>query len=152
MANYKFAGMLIIALILGIILGYGLMDGMQKTYISPNDSVNISNFWFYDEGILIHTDGNAFSDYRIVTIQNTGSMRPTLDYGHAIIIKKPYGQDELHVGDIVMFKYIHRIIQIGYDDEGWYAITKGDNNYTADVGKLRFSEVKWKVIGVFYDN
>ncbi len=42
---------------------------------------------------------------------------------------------------------LHRIIEIGTDSQGWYAITKGDHNLYPD-GKIRIGQVKSKVIAV----
>ena len=44
----------------------------------------------------------------------------------------------------------HRIISIGNDEEGTYYIMKGDNNQVQDPYKVRFSNIKYILIGVFY--
>ena len=38
----------------------------------------------------------------------------------------------------------------GFDDEGWYAIMKGDNLEKADPYKVRFENVKRVVVAVIY--
>ena len=38
----------------------------------------------------------------------------------------------------------------GFDNEGWYAITKGDNNVVEDNWKVRFEQIEGIVIGIIY--
>ncbi len=44
---------------------------------------------------------------------------------------------------------IHRVVEIGEDEQGTYFITKGDNNFFSD-GKVRFGQIKYVTIGVIY--
>ena len=63
------------------------------------------------------------------------SMWPTLKDGSRVIIEEVQPWDEIMVGDIVVFDdpmevvqyIIHRVVEIGSDEEGWYAKTVGDN-------------------------
>ena len=61
-------------------------------------------------------------------------MDPVLDNGTNAIEVVPQSFDEIGTGDIISYEMesingtiIHRVIEIGFDSEGWYAITKGDN-------------------------
>jgi hypothetical protein len=48
------------------------------------------------------------------------------------------------------FSIVHRVIEIGNDEDGWYAITKGDNNPTPDPWKIRFEWVRRITVAVIY--
>jgi hypothetical protein len=39
---------------------------------------------------------------------------------------------------------------MGYDKEGWYAVTKGDNTGMNDPDKVRFEQIKFVLVGVLY--
>jgi hypothetical protein len=41
------------------------------------------------------------------------------------------------------------VTHIGYDEKGWYIITKGDNN-NRDDGKIRWEQIKYKTIMIIY--
>ncbi len=45
---------------------------------------------------------------------------------------------------------VHRIVEIGNDDEGRYYILKGDNNRFADPGKIRYPQIRYVLIAVVY--
>jgi signal peptidase I len=122
--------------------------------ISPSD-------WINEEDILIQ--GNYITinfgnrEIGLARYANSGSMDPILDIGANGIEIKPNSEEELQVGDIVTFKpfwsnklIVHRIIQIGNDDEGWYCVTKGDNNILTDPGKLRYGEIESILAVILY--
>ena len=88
---------------------------------------------------------------------NTNSMDPVLDNGANAIQIVPDSEADIHVGDIISYesKYtdgyiIHRVIEIGYDNKGWYAIMKGDNNPSPDPGRVRFSQIKRVLVAIIY--
>ena len=45
---------------------------------------------------------------------------------------------------------IHRVIETGYDEQGWFAVTKGDNLKEKDPEKVRFNQIVGLVVGVLY--
>ena len=63
---------------------------------------------------------------------------------------------KIKIGDIVSYSYvdgttiIHRVAQIGNDENGWYAVAKGDNSSFADPDKVRFSQIKRVVVAIVY--
>ena len=70
---------------------------------------------------------------------------------------KPASPAILDVGDIISFYpsfaeglVVHRIIEIGNDNKGWYARTKGDNNPSADPGKVRFEDIHGVIVAILY--
>ncbi len=90
------------------------------------------------------------------TIGASKSMSPTFDQGHTLILQYPIlSPDELDVGDIIIYEtgldatVVHRVVEIGEDEKGWYCVTKGDNNILRDP-KSRFHQIKYLVVGVLY--
>lgn len=88
-------------------------------------------------------------------IAPTGSMYPLLQGDTIVLEKTPENHNELIPGDIIIFeskdtRIIHRIIEIGWDEEGWFAITKGDSNPFEDPFKVRFEDVRGVVVGIIY--
>ena len=87
----------------------------------------------------------------------TGSMLPIINHTANGIEIPVTSVDQIHVGDIIAFQLeknsneliVHRVIEIGYDNEGWYCITKGDNN-AVDDGKIREWQIKFKTIAIIY--
>jgi signal peptidase I len=89
------------------------------------------------------------------TFSNTGSMMPIISENSRAIQIIPQSEEELYVGDIISYSLnektvIHRIVEISYDDYGWFAITKGDNNIFKDTERVRFSQVKRVLVGILY--
>lgn len=85
----------------------------------------------------------------------TNSMYPLLSANTTVLEKKPISEEELYIGDIIIYEYrdtriIHRIFDVGFDDEGWYAITKGDNNPHTDPEPVRFEQVRGLLVGIIY--
>jgi signal peptidase len=85
----------------------------------------------------------------------TGSMKPIIDPGDIVVIKKIQKEDDienLKIGDIIQFKrddmlIVHRIIELieNKDDGLTYYRTKGDNNSGVDRILLNPNDVKGTV-------
>ncbi len=131
-------------------------DFFKKTDISftPKDRIKESQIKVYRDKIIIELKNAEWSKFK-----DTGSMKPFLDEKSNAIEVKPKSEKDLQIGDIVSYNYnengknitvIHRIIKIGYDDKGWYAITKGDNNKEVDPKKVRFSQIKRVLVAIIY--
>ena len=108
----------------------GILKNPSIDRPSPSDWVPRENIIVHEDKIIIYVNNARLSRYA-----STKSMDPVLDdtaTGMSIPIKSP---ESLQVGDIISFSpsplvnylVVHRIIEIGEDEEGWYAITKGDN-------------------------
>ncbi len=76
-------------------------------------------------------------------LTDSDSMRPVMDED-TMLVQIPPEQREIRPGDIIAFTanysatiIVHRVIAVGKDDEGWFAITKGDNNVKPDPEKVR---------------
>jgi hypothetical protein len=88
---------------------------------------------------------------------DSNSMDPVIDTGANAIQIVPESEQSIHVGDIVSYSsifvpqtLIHRVVEIGEDEHGWYAYLKGDNNLERDPGRIRFSQVKSITVSVVY--
>lgn len=125
----------------------------QYTNMMPGDKINESKIQVYENFTCIQ------GEFEWSKYSNTGSMRPTLGQGHNGLSKDIHNKSDVQVGDIVSFiKYnpfgndsviVHRIIEIGNDTKGWYAVTKGDNNAFTD-GKVRWNQMIRVLIAIIY--
>lgn len=110
-------------------------------------------------------DVNIFSNHVRIDIKNanwrkyidSNSMDPLIDEGTTTIEIKPKYASDIKVGDIIAYDvdgydyaFVHRVVEIGKDNEGIYFITKGDNFYKEDPNKLRFSDIEGIVVGILY--
>ena len=141
-------------------LAVGLITNSENPYfaiqsnerISPSDIINTKQIIILEDRIIINQPGITWASYA-----NTNSMDPVLDEDSNGFEIVPESENQISVGDIIAYEptwneglVIHRIIEIGYDEQGWYAILKGDNNPIQDPGKVRFEQVKYLLIGIIY--
>ena len=117
---------------------------------SPADRIKESQIFVYSDEVIIKIDNPVWS-----TFTDTNSMDPVLDAGANAIQIVPKSVTEIQVGDIISYDtsigtVIHRVIEMGYDDEGWFAIAKGDNNAEPDPDKIRFEKIKRVVVAIIY--
>ncbi|MEM4358203.1 MAG: signal peptidase I [Candidatus Pacearchaeota archaeon] len=125
--------------------------GIANDLPSPADRINESSIHIYEDKVVIVIP-NSF----LVRFAATKSMDPVLDVEANAIEIKPEKPSDLQVGDIISYRsvsgdvIIHRIVKIGDDEKGWYAITKGDNNEYADIEKVRFEQIRGVVIALIY--
>lgn len=115
----------------------------------PSDYVSDRQIYVYPDEVVIKINDSQVSNY-----EATGSMIPILGQGANGITIVPSSEEEIRVGDIVTYNrdgelIVHRVIEKGLDSEGIYFITKGDSNSFSD-GKVRFSEIEHKLIGLIY--
>lgn len=126
--------------------------GEAKDLPSPCDRISEDQIFVFSDQIIID-----FKDAEWATFTDTNSMDPVIDFGANAIEYVPKNESEICVGDIVSYKssfadgvLIHRVVEIGYDNNGWYAIMKGDNNAYRDPGRIRFDQLKRVVIAIIY--
>ena len=89
---------------------------------------------------------------------DSNSMDPLIDEGTTTIEIKPKYANEIKVGDIVAhsmddnddYAFVHRVVEIGNDENGIYFVTKGDNYWQEDPYKIRFSQIEGIVVGILY--
>ncbi len=144
--------------VLGLYLVYGseipFSFNSFDYFGSDNDSapfnfVGEEQIHIYDDKIIIEVSGASLSRYA-----PTGSMKPVLDEHSNGIRIKPNSEGEIHIGDIISFRkdsylIVHRVVDKGEDEQGFYFITKGDNNDIVD-GKIRFKDIEYVTIGVIW--
>lgn len=142
----------IIMLVLVIAITVLAYPVQPREVSSPQDRIGEHQIHVYSDKIVIEVDGASWARY-----QDSNSMDPVLDMGANGIELVPRNEDEIHVGDIVAYesKYVsgltvHRVVEIGYDDEGKYFILQGDNAPRADPGKVRFDQIQYVLIGIIY--
>jgi len=90
---------------------------------------------------------------------STGSMKPLLAIGSFGIFTQNVNTNDLCVGHDLVFEdeevymkgvyVLHRIIEVGWDAEGWKCRTQGLNNSKPDKGWRRPSEIRGRLIGVY---
>lgn len=123
--------------------------GSSQEKQSPSNYLNESQIEIQDNMVIIKI-GNA----SIGKFANTSSMMPLINENSNSIRIVPVKPEQIHVGDIITFEQdnilvVHRVVETGYDAEGWYAITKGDNTAESD-GRIRFWQIKYITIGILY--
>ena len=148
-------------LVIGIIIGglafsffssgsnFELPFGSTSEKASPSNWITEDQIRVKPDEIIIKVKGAMISKYA-----NTNSMDPTLDEdsnGIEIPVTSP---NQINPGDIITYErdgnlIVHRVNHTGYDKEGWYCITKGDNNFGSD-GKIRFKDIRYITIGILY--
>lgn len=129
-----------------------LMTGTASERASPSDWIKEDQIHVYPDRIVIDLSSAEWS-----TFTDTNSMDPVIDKGANAIEVVPKSPDQIGVGDIIAYDtdlsentIIHRVVEIGFDSEGWYAKVKGDNLSQEDPEKVRFSQVKRVVVAVIY--
>ncbi len=165
---------IVIALIflLGTTLGYSISQSMPHRLESPSDFSELIPFanaesalrespadrvaqdqiLVYDDRVILNVRDAQWSMFT-----DTHSMEPVISSTANAIQMVPTNSSQLKVGDIISYEskyadgiFIHRVIDIAQDEEGWYAIVKGDNNPSPDPGRIRFSQIRRVVIAIVY--
>jgi hypothetical protein len=124
----------------------------NKDKPSPHDWISMENIRVYDNQVVISLPHPEWAMYL-----NTKSMDPVIDATANTIQLVPKKEADIHLGDIVAYEstyhegvITHRVIELGSDEGGWYAILKGDNNPKQDPGKIRFEQIKRIVVAIIY--
>lgn len=121
---------------------------------SPADRFQLSDIHVTNSRVTIDSLPGHVFETAIFT--DTNSMDPLIDDGAQAIQIVPLSHDEIKVGDVISYDsgrfgiIIHRVIQIGNDEQGWYATVKGDNNPSPDPVKVRFPMIRRVLVGVLY--
>lgn len=147
--------MLLFAIVL-IVFSVGVISlaerqGTQSTELdSPSDWIQESQIKVYHDKVVLDINKATWAKFT-----NTNSMDPFLDEkSHAIEIM-PENPEDVNVGDIISYQtkqgtIIHRVIDTGFDEKGFFYIVKGDNNKDVDLYKVRFENIKGVVVAVIY--
>lgn len=150
----------LIVIIIGFLIGFVFSNKESffpentkiSNKISPYNHIPEQNILFSKDQVIIKVN-----DPRWATFENTNSMNPVFDIGANTIQIIPKTADNIHIGDIVSYRsrysdeiIIHRVVDVDYDDKGWYARMKGDNNLLKDPGRIRFNQVRSLTIAIVY--
>ena len=129
-----------------------LAEEVVQASISPFDHIKEANIDVYRDRIIINLPDLEKRKVSWSTYADTKSMTPTFGKGCNGLEFIPQSTNDIHLGDLVAFKkdetlIIHRVIELGNDEQGWFTITKGDNNKNDD-GKIRFDDVRFVTFGI----
>lgn len=129
----------------------GNVEGGRQTP-TPADRITEGQVRMSDEIVIIKV-ANA----TIGKLEATNSMSPVLDSNSSTIMVRPQKAEDLKEGDIIAYEsedatglVVHRVAKTGRDEEGWFAVTKGDNSRKEDPEKVRFGQVRYVVVGILY--
>ncbi|MBI2135897.1 hypothetical protein HYU06_02390 [Candidatus Woesearchaeota archaeon] len=119
---------------------------------SPGDHVKESQIHVLKDKIILDIKDASWARFT-----DTNSMDPVIDAESNSIELKPKTTEDVKVGDIISYHseyadglIIHRVIEVGQDNDGWFVRVKGDNLAKEDPGKIRFSQIEGVVVGVIY--
>ena len=128
-------------------------DTLQtKEKPSPKERVLQKNISVFQNEVVLKIENPQWAIFT-----NSNSMDPVLDTESKAIEVIPKEDSSIQVGDIAAYEskikkatIIHRIVFIGRDSLGWYALMKGDNNAYNDPERVRFEQVKRVVVAIIY--
>ena len=129
-----------------------LIFTQSPEHLIPNEIIKSNQIWYNGGNITIVT-GKRVIGTTIYT--NTHSMEPSITSSNKGILIAVNSPEELSIGDIIAFKteegdVSHRLIEEGYDEQGWWGITKGDNIGVRDINKVRFEDIRGVTIALIY--
>ena len=124
--------------------------GVAPDRASPQDWISQDQIQVLSDRVILDIPNAKWA-----TFAPTRSMDPVLDEGAYGIQIVPQSPEQLEVGDIITYDYngrkiIHRIVQKGVDGQGYYFITKGDNNPQPDPEIVRWEQVERVLVAVVY--
>jgi len=114
---------------------------------APSNWIKISQIQITGDSVMINIPNASISSYA-----PTGSMKPTLDQSSNGIRITPNSPEQIEIGDIVSFgadNIVHRVVEKGIDENGYWFITRGDNNQISDE-KIRFEDISYVTVGILY--
>ena len=119
---------------------------------SPADHISEDAIRVYDDRVVVQLEGISWAKYA-----DTNSMDPVFDSTANGIEIPPKSPTEIAPGDIISYTpvlgsglVVHRVVETGTDGDGWFAVTRGDNNPTADPTKVRFADIHGVLVGILY--
>ena len=141
-------------------VGYLLIDptAEKKPFSFLSSERESPGDWLVDEQIKVMKNMVVIKEEDVIlsSFADTNSMDPLLDENSNGLEIKPV-KEKLKVGDVISYRsevlggvVIHRIIEIGYDEQGTYYLVQGDNNNFRDPEKVRFEQIEGVLIGVLY--
>lgn len=123
--------------------------GFGSTKLGPGNWISEDKILVDDNKVCIYVKNAVLSEYA-----DSGSMLPTLgEYANGIKIV-PENPEQIKIGDIISFQQgnimiVHRVVDKGQDKNGYWFVTKGDNNLQTD-GKVYWKDIKYVTVGLIY--
>lgn len=162
--KYIFVFVCVIIAMIAITKSFGTMNSLESPLEldSSNATLKISSF---SDSRLQKEDIRIYEDKVIVSVDSpviarftdTDSMKPTFDSEANAIEIVPESPEEIHVGDIASYYsniantvIIHRVVETGYDEQGWYAYFEGDALDERDPEKVRFNQIQRVVVMMIF--
>ena len=117
---------------------------------SPADRLSEDDVRVYEDKVIIQVKNPKWASFT-----DTNSMDPVIDAEANAIEIIPESEGDVQKGDIIAYKLddgiiIHRVNNIGDDEDGWFCTLKGDNNPIEDPEKVRFDQITGVVVGILY--
>ncbi|MBS3142690.1 hypothetical protein J4464_04875 [Candidatus Woesearchaeota archaeon] len=129
-----------------------IIPGLPLEAESPQDWIQEDQIEVYQDRVIIYVDNPQWARFA-----DSNSMDPLIDEGTNGIEIIPTDTSQISVGDIVSYRsevadaiIIHRVVETGYDEGGWYARFKGDNNPQMDPEKVRYEQIQRVLVGILY--
>ncbi len=162
MIKIKIPGVLLFIIVISLGFLVGFVFSNKEILLS--DTIDIlekpSPYNHIPEGDIIVSKDQVIikvNNPRWASFTDTNSMDPIFDIGANTIQIIPTTVEDVHVGDIISYTshfadstIIHRVVDIGNDDQGWYVEMKGDNNLLKDPGRIRFYQIKSVTVAIVY--
>jgi len=162
--KYIFVFVCVIIATIAITKSFGTMNSLESPLEldSSNAKLKISSF---SDSRLQKEDIRIYEDKVIVSVDSpviarftdTDSMKPTFDSEANAIEIVPESPEEINVGDIASYYsniantvIIHRVVETGYDEQGWYAYFEGDALDERDPEKVRFNQIQRVVVMMIF--
>ena len=127
-----------------------LINGKERP--SPSDRIKESDLEVFNNKLIINIKNPNWRKFI-----DSNSMDPLIDENSTTIEISPKNEEEIKIGDIIAYNIddvdyalVHRVVEIGNDEEGIYFLTKGDNYYKNDPYRIRFQQIEGVVVGVLY--
>ncbi len=120
--------------------------------LTPPHKVNMNDFYISPDSKRIYLNW----DTPISGSKTTGiSMNPLVGESSVVLYQLQTASTGIEVGQIILFEnelgiIMHQVVEIGQDDLGWYAITRGYNNPANDSIKVREGNLKGIALGVMW--
>lgn len=138
-------------------LGHGItgfaVKEKEANALFPQDRITESQIRAGEEAVVVRIANATVGRLE----STTNSMAPLLDANTTVIMIRPNNAGEVKKGDIIAYYseeagglVAHRVIGVGSDELGWFAVTKGDSSLEEDPKRVRFGQVRYVVVGILY--